>query len=62
MKKVEPGEYFIDFNTQIEPGKLQAVRVRIDLVTITDMEQPLAIDLCNHPLYTELRKYVEANK
>jgi hypothetical protein len=54
-------EYYIDFNTQIEPGKLQAVRVRIDLVTITDMEKPLAIDLCEHPLYAELQRYVKAN-
>jgi len=55
-------EYFIDFNTEIQPGKIQAVRVRIDLVTITDMSKSLKIDLCNDPLYLELKRYVEANK
>lgn len=54
-------EYFIDFNTKIEPGKIQAVRVRIDLVTITDMNKPLSINLVDHPLYEELRRYVMAN-
>ena len=58
----EEQEYFIDFNTLIEPGKLQAVRVRIDLVTITDMNKQLNVALCNHPLYKELKKYVLANK
>lgn len=54
-------EYFIDFNTKIDPGKIQAVRVRIDLVTITDMEAPMRIDLCDHPLYEELQRYVKGN-
>jgi len=54
-------EYYIDFNTTQEPGKLQAVRVRIDLVTITDMDKPLSINLCEHPLYKELKRYVQSN-
>lgn len=54
-------EYFIDFNTEQQPGKIQAVRVTIELVTITDMEKPMRIDLCDHPLYPELRRYVESN-
>jgi hypothetical protein len=55
------GEYFIDFNTQINPGKLQAVKVTIELVTIEDMDVPMRVDLCLHPLYRELKKYVKAN-
>lgn len=54
-------EYFIDFNTRINPGKIQAVRIRIDLVTVVDMNAPMRIDLCNHPLYAELKRYVLAN-
>jgi hypothetical protein len=54
-------EYYIDFDTKIEPGKIQAVRVRIDLVTIDDMKKEFSIDLCNHPLYKELKRYVKAN-
>ncbi len=56
------GEYFIDFNTKIDPGKIQAVRVRIDLVTIDKSDKtPLTINLCEHPLYPELKAYVKAN-
>ena len=55
-------EFYIDFNTKQEPGKLQAVRVRIDLVTITDMHKSLPINLCEHPLYKELQAYVLANR
>lgn len=55
-------EYFINFDTRIEPGKMVATRVRIDQVTITDMSTKMRIDLCDHPLYKDLRDYVEANK
>ena len=71
----EASEYLIDFDTKIMPGKIQAVRVRLDLVTISDMDHPSttwtaiwmrgrnkqAIDLCDHPLYEELQRYVMAN-
>jgi hypothetical protein len=57
----EEGEYFIDFNTQIQPGKIQAVRVRLDLVTVSNMNVPMDISLVEHPLFSELRKYVAAN-
>jgi len=58
----EAKEYLIDFDTKIMPGKIQAVRVVLDLVTISDMEQPFRIDLCDHPLYPELKRYVLANQ
>lgn len=58
---VKPGEYFIDFNTKIDPGKIQAVKITIELVTVTRMDAPMAINLCEHPLYPELKRYVEAN-
>ena len=41
---------------------IQAVRVRIDLVTISNMDVPLPIALCDHPLYRELTQYVKANR
>ena len=53
-------EYYIDFDTE-EPGQIQAVRVRIDLVTIKDMSQKMRIDLYDHPLYKELKDYVMSN-
>lgn len=55
-------EYLIDFDTKIMPGKIQAVRVRLDLVTISDMEKSFRIDLCDHPLYKELKRYVLSNR
>jgi hypothetical protein len=58
----EPKEYFISFDTKIDPGKVVATRIRIDLVTITDMDQPLAINLCDHPLYSDLKDYVKSNR
>jgi hypothetical protein len=57
----ESSEFFIDFNTKQQPGKIQAVRVRLDMQTIEDMEKPLNIALCDHPLYPELKNYVRAN-
>ena len=57
----EPNEYFISFDTKINPGKIEAIRVRIDVVTIEDMQKKMNIDLCNHPLYSDLKKYVESN-
>ncbi len=54
-------EFYIDFDTRIEPGKIVAVRVRIDQVTISDMDVPMRLDLCDHPLYGELQRYVKGN-
>lgn len=54
-------EYYIDFNTTQQPGKLQAVKITIELVTIDDMNKPLNINLTDHPLYFELKRYVLAN-
>ena len=58
---MEEGEFYISFDTKINPGKLEAVRVRIDNVTITDLEKSLNLGLCDHPLYSDLQKYVLAN-
>ncbi len=59
----EDGEYFVNFNTKAQPGKVEAVRVRIDYATIDEraMHVPFRIDLCEHPLYRELIQYVKAN-
>ena len=54
-------EFYITFNTKINPGKLEAVKVTLENVTITDMNKPLAINLRDHPLYRDLVEYVKAN-
>lgn len=55
-------EYFISFDTRINPGKIVAVRVRIDQVTITDLGKSMAVNFVEHPLYSDLVKYVDANR
>ena len=56
-------EYFVAFFTKDCPdGTIDAVRVRVDMVRQEDMNKEMSINLCDHPLYAELRKYVEANK
>jgi hypothetical protein len=55
-------EYYISFDTKSNPGKLEAIRIRIDNVTITDMNKKLNIALCDHPLYSDLQKYVLSNR
>lgn len=54
-------EYFVSFDTKINPGKIDAVRIRIDNVTIEDMDASMKLDLCNHPLYADLKRYVQGN-
>lgn len=53
--------FYIDFNTKNNPGKLEAVKITIEMETITDMERKLNVALCDHPLYKELARYVKAN-
>jgi hypothetical protein len=57
---MQPDEYFVDFTTR-EDGKLDAVRVRLDMVKIENMEEPLNLALAEHPLYKELQRYVRIN-
>lgn len=51
-------EYYINFSTK--EGKLEGVRIRIDMQPI-GMDQKVRIDLCDHPLYSELKQYVKDN-
>lgn len=55
-------EYLIEFNTQIEPGKIVATRVRLDQVTISDMDVVFRVDLAEHPLYKDLQRYIDGNR
>jgi hypothetical protein len=60
-------DYYIDFTTVAgdEPNTVKAidaVKVNISMVRITDMDKPMSINLCDHPLYEELEKYVLANR
>ena len=54
-------EFYISFSTKIEPGKIVAVRVRLDQVIIAELDVQMRVDLCDHPLYRDLQTYVEGN-
>jgi len=53
--------YYIAFNTLEMPGKLVAVSVQLSTEIIADLTRLLPINLCEHPLYPELARYVKDN-
>lgn len=56
------GEYCIAFYTKDCPqDSIDCVRVRIDLFRQNDMNKPMNVNLCEHPLYGELKAYVRSN-
>lgn len=63
VPSTQEGEYLIGFDTQSNPGKIGAIRVRIDFVEVQphQMHQPFRIDLAAHPLYEYLKGYVKSN-
>lgn len=54
-------KYYIKFDTRINPGKIEAVTVSINLETISNMDDPMRIDLADHPLYKDLVRYIKEN-
>lgn len=54
-------EYYIEFDTKSNPGKIEAIKVGIGLETIVDDKRVLNIALCDHPLYRHLWEYVKMN-
>lgn len=58
---MEGNVFYINFYTRIYPGKLQAVKITIEVEIIEDMRRLLALNLCDHPLYQELEQYVLGN-
>ena len=54
-------EFYINFNTKEMPGKILATKVTLSQELIRDMDKPLSINLCEHPLYKQLEQYVKAN-
>jgi len=60
---IEEGEFHIEFSTSSveSTGLIEALRVRIEMTHI-EMAQEVRIDLCDHPLYPKLERYVLANR
>jgi hypothetical protein len=55
-------EFHIAFYTKdCPPGTMDAVRVRVDMVRQRDMNVKMSVALCDHPLYSEIARYVESN-
>jgi hypothetical protein len=52
--------YGISFETREMPGKIKAITVALDTVIMKETDS-IRVDLCDHPLYPNLVKYVEAN-
>lgn len=55
-------EFYVEFYATKKTATADGVRIRIDMVKITDREQPLATNLCDHPLYSSLLRYIERVK
>ena len=52
--------FCIDFDTRVEKNKIDAVRVRLDVITM-GLEDVADLGLCEHPLYPKLVRYVKDN-
>lgn len=53
--------FYISFNTLDMPGKIKAIRVRLDTEIVSDMNKSFPINLSDHPLYPDLERYVLNN-
>lgn len=62
------GEYHITFDTESTAGFIRSVKVTLEADMLPDDtgapeadQERYAINLCTHPLYKELERYVHAN-
>jgi hypothetical protein len=60
MRKFKGLAYGISFDTQEMPGKVVAVSVALDKLIMRQTDS-VRVDLCDHPLYPHLQRYVLAN-
>jgi hypothetical protein len=60
MKKHKGVPYCISFDTVEMPGKVVAVSVALDTIILGPNDSAM-INLCEHPLYPKLEKYVKQN-
>lgn len=54
-------KYYIEFNCAPDGKMIEGYSVALAREFIRDMDTSLRIDLCCHPLYPALEKYVLAN-
>jgi hypothetical protein len=53
--------YYVDFDTKDMAPRIKATYVEIGVDVIRDMDKQLPINLCDHPLYAQLARYVQNN-
>ncbi|MFA7504266.1 MAG: hypothetical protein WCZ28_06170 [Burkholderiaceae bacterium] len=53
--------YCIAFDTKDMAPRIKAVRVDLSTYIMRDMDEKVRVDLCDHPLYPALERYVLAN-
>lgn len=54
-------KYYIAFDTQEMAPNIRAVTVELKHEVVTDDHAPMSVNLCEHPLYPQLCKYVKSN-
>ena len=55
-----PTTFAIDFDTKSHKGYVTAVKVTLER-DVVEMDETVRVDLCNHPLYPHLVRYVQLN-
>jgi hypothetical protein len=67
--RTPPGVFHIAFDTRATPGYIRSVKVTIEVDMLPDdhmvadksLMARYRVDLCDHPLYADLQRYVKAN-
>lgn len=54
-------KFYIEFDTKEFEPFLKAVSVTLSVELIRDLDKQLSINLCDHPLYPALVRYVQHN-
>lgn len=60
--KAPDNEFLIAFDVKKTGLRVKAVRVRLDQVELTDLDERFNVRLTSHPLYAQLERYVLANQ
>lgn len=54
-------KYHIDFDTKEYPGRIKSLTVELGMGILRNMDERVRVDLCDHPDYPKLERYVLAN-
>jgi hypothetical protein len=54
--------FHMEFETREFPGKVQYVEITINKRVTSDPNKKFRVDLCDHPLFPALVRYVDGNR